>query len=90
MARLRRLNLTDEKKQEMIEHRDHHPSPQVRERCAGLLKIADGKSAHWVARQGLLKERDPDTVYNWLNIYQAEGLEGLIVHQHGGARRRRL
>ncbi|GEM_PF-1418444 len=26
-------------------------------------------------------------VYNWLNIYQEEGLSGIITHQHGGPRR---
>jgi hypothetical protein len=90
MARRRTLTLTEEEHQVLIEHRDHDLHPQVRERCAALLKIAEGKSPHWVARHGLLKERDPDTVYNWLNIYQAEGLAGLMARRHGGARRRGL
>ena len=90
MAHRRTLTLTEEERQELIEHRDHNPHPQVRERCAAMLKIAEGKSPHWVARHGLLKERDPDTVYNWLNIYEAKGLVGLIARQHGGARRRGL
>ena len=90
MARLRKLVVTEEQEQELIEHRDHNSSPQVRERCAALLKIAEGKTPHWVAQNGLLKERDPDTVYNWLNIYEEKGIEGLIAHQHGGARRRGL
>jgi hypothetical protein len=38
----------------------------VRERCGALLKIAAGHSPHAVATQGLLKPRDPDTVYGWL------------------------
>ncbi len=86
MARQRTLTLTEEERGQLEDHRDHHASPQVRERCAALLKVADGKSPHWVAQHGLLKERDPDTVYHWLNIYQAEGLAGLIVRQHGGPR----
>jgi transposase len=40
-----------------------------------------------VALSGLLKARDPDTVYNWLDIYETEGLEGLQGHQQGGSRR---
>lgn len=84
---LRTLKLTDKQRQELIHHRDHDPQPHVRERCAALLKIADGKAPYWVARQGLLKKRDPDAVYNWLNIYQEEGLSGIITHQHGGPRR---
>jgi hypothetical protein len=44
-------------------HRDHDPKPYVRERSAAMLKIADGQSPHAVALCGLLKPRDPDTVY---------------------------
>lgn len=68
----------------------HHPLPHVRERCAALLKIADGHSPHWVAQQGLYQPRDPDSVYQWLTWYQQEGLAALIHHRHGGAHRRRL
>lgn len=70
--------------------RDHDPRPQVRERCAALLKIADGQSAHAVARHGLLKPRQPDTVYRWLTIYQRCGLGLLLRRIHGGDRRRWL
>ena len=68
----------------------HHPSPQVRERCAAVLKVAEGHSPHWVARCGLLRPRDPDTIYQWLGWYQQDGLPGLLARQHGGAHRRRL
>jgi transposase len=34
-------------------------------------------SGRQVARQGLLKERDPDSVYSWFHRYQAAGLAGL-------------
>ncbi len=51
------------------------------------LKIADGHSAHWVARHGLLKPRDPDTIYAWLSRYETMGFAGLIVRQPGGDRR---
>jgi hypothetical protein len=40
-----------------------------------------------VAQAGLLRPRDPDTVYAWLDHYQHEGLPGLLGHQHGGPRR---
>jgi hypothetical protein len=62
----------------------------VRERCAAVLKIADGSTAHAVARAGLLKARDPDTLYAWLDRYATEGLVGLTEHRHGGYRRSRL
>jgi transposase len=70
-----------------VELRDHAPQPYIRERSAAMLKIADGHSPHWVARQGLLRPRDPDTVYGWLNCLESEGIEGLCAHAHGGARR---
>lgn len=87
MAQRRTLLLTNEQKQELVQLRDQTKREYVRERCAALLKIAAGQTAHWVAQAGLLKPRDPDTVYNWLNIYEAEGIAGLQTHQQGGNRR---
>lgn len=87
MPSRRTLNLTQGEEEKLVEHLDHDPQPYVRERCAAILKIAQGKSAHWVSQHGLLQQRDPDTVYNWLNIYETEGLAGLIARQHGGYRR---
>jgi hypothetical protein len=86
----RTLDLTDRQRQELIDYREHHPKPYVRERCAALLKIADGLSPHAVARTGLLKPRDPDTVYSWLDCYERHGLPSVVWFQHGGNSRRRL
>jgi hypothetical protein len=87
---IRTLTLTEAQSQELKQHRDHDPRFWMRERCAALLKIAEGKSPHWVARNGLLKPRDPDTVYAWLNIYEGKGVQGLIQRTQGQNRRRRL
>ena len=87
MPRRRTLTLSEDQRQQLSEHRDHDPRPYVRERCAALLKVADGWAAHAVARHGLLKVRQPETLYGWLDRYQAEGLPGLLAHQHGGYRR---
>ena len=87
MSQRRTLALTAAQRQQLLHHRDHDPRPYVRERCAALLKIAGGRSPHAVARAGLLRPRDPDTVYHWLDRYQAEGLAGVLAHQHGGDRR---
>jgi hypothetical protein len=87
MPSRRTLNLNPEEEEKLVEQLDHDSRPYVRERCAAILKIARGKSPHWVSQQGLLQQRDPDTVYNWLNIYETEGLAGLIARQHGGYRR---
>jgi hypothetical protein len=88
MAWFRTLSLTEPERQTLVEARSHHPAPAVRERAAALLKIADGRRAHWVARHGLLQPRDPDTVYGWLDRYQQHGLVGILGCRHGGPRRR--
>ena len=89
MAR-RTLSLTEEQRQELLRLRDHDARPYVRERGAALLKIAAGDTAHRVAKRGLLKPRDPDTLYSWLDLYQASGAQGLIAHPQGGSRGRYL
>ena len=87
MVERRTLALFSQERRTLEHHRDHDPRPYVRERCAALLKIADGMSPYAVARAGLLKMRDPDTVYSWLTHYEAAGVEGVIASQHGGPRR---
>ena len=84
----RTLSLTEDQRQALADRRDHDSRPYVRERCAALLKVADGQAPYAVARHGLLRPRDPDTVYHWLALYQSEGLDGLIDHPHGGDHRR--
>jgi hypothetical protein len=90
MAARREVVLVPEERARVERARDHDPHPQVRERCAALLKVADGQAAHAVARRGLLRPRDPDTVYGWLDLYAREGLAGLSRRRHGGDRRGRL
>jgi hypothetical protein len=86
MAKRRELNLTARQVRELESYRDHDERPYVRERCAALLKIVAGDSPHHVARAGLLKPRDPDTVYAWLEAYEHEGVAGVLAHQQGGTR----
>lgn len=71
------LSLSEPAREELVALRDHAPRAYLRERAAALLKIAQGTSAHQVARSGLLKPRDPDTVYSWVQRYRAWGVEGL-------------
>ena len=63
MPKRRTLELAPEEQRHLAHYRDHDERPFVRERCAALLKIASGKSPHSVAQHGLLKKRDPDTLY---------------------------
>lgn len=90
MTPKRTLVLTGEQKISLQEIRDHDPRPWARERCAAILKIAADSSPHWVAQKGLLKVRDPDTVYFWLKLYTQGGVPTLLTRQPGGVRRRRL
>jgi winged helix-turn helix protein len=82
----RTVKLSSCERNELIEHRNHDPRPDVRERCAAVLKVADGQSPHAVAQQGLLRPRDPDTVYGWLDRYEQEGIDGLLSGRQGGSR----
>jgi transposase len=86
-AYLRTLKIKSQRARKRLRwHRDHDPKPYVRERCAAILKIADGLSPHAIARTGLLKPRDPDTVYAWLDAYEADGFDGLVQRPQGGYR----
>jgi transposase len=73
------LELSPEERDKLEWARDNHEKPYIRERCAALLKIANGWSGLQVALEGLLKRRDPDTVYDWVDRYKAEGFEGLFI-----------
>lgn len=84
------LMLSEEEELTLQEALYHHPHPDARERAAALLKIAEGQSPHAVAKNGLLRPRDPDSVYQWLEYYEREGIAGLFHRRHGGAHRRRL
>jgi hypothetical protein len=78
------LPLTPEQRAELEQARDHDPRPYLREHAAAILKIADGSSGRQTALQGLLKPRWPDTIYHWVERYQAEGLKGLEVRTGRG------
>lgn len=73
------LELSESEKRELENIRDHHPKPYMRERAAAILKLADGLSANFIARFGLLKERDPETVGSWRRIFLSEGTAGLSI-----------
>ena len=81
--RRRTLILTDSQRAELTALRDHDRRPYLRERAAALLRIAAGESPHAVARHGILKPRAPDTLYDWLDRYAAQGVAGLIQLPRG-------
>jgi hypothetical protein len=83
---MHRLLLTDAQRAALVQLRDSGGKPYLRERAAALLKIAAGQSAASVARTGLLRPRQPDTVCRWLTRYRAEGIAGL--HDRSGRGRK--
>lgn len=78
------LPLKAEQKDELVFLRDHDARPYIRERAAALLKIATGQSGLQVATTGLLKRREPDTIYQWVQRYQTEGIAGLTIRSGRG------
>jgi hypothetical protein len=84
MAQARHLELSVEQEQELRWARDHHPKAYVRSKCAGILKVAAGASMRQVAATGLLKPVAEETVSEWIERYQGEGLAGLLVHTGRG------
>ena len=84
MAARRALELSNEQRAALERVRDRHPKAHMREKAAALLKVADGQTPNAVAKGGLLKARDPDTVYRWLDRYAADGIEGLLVKSGRG------
>lgn len=84
MPQRRTLTLTTEQRTELERTVASHVKAYMRERAAALLKIADGQSPYHVAQHGLLRERDPDTVYAWLTNYEQAGLAGLQIQPGRG------
>jgi hypothetical protein len=84
MPKRRYFTPTEAEKAELEIVRDSHKKPYMREKASALLKIAAGQSPHRVATDSLLKPRDPDAIYEWLDRYEAEGVEGLLVKQGRG------
>lgn len=86
MPKRRYLEISKIQKKELEHVRDHHEKPYMREKASALLKIANGMSPHSVATSGLLKPRDPDSIYSWIKRYESDGIEGLRVG-HGRGRK---
>jgi hypothetical protein len=78
MPKRRYLTLSASQREELEQIWRRDPRPYMRERASALLQIADGRSGHWVAQNGLLRRRKPDTVYDWLNAYEQGGAAALV------------
>ena len=71
------LKLTKKERDLLVSIRDKDEKAYRREKAAALLKIGEGQSPHEVAKQGLLKERDPDTIYSWVKDFVTTGIKSL-------------
>lgn len=83
------VNLSEEQRTELIDVRDHHEKPYMREKAAAVLKVAgppgeEGQSGRQVALHGLLRERRPKTVHGWIHTYKEEGIDGFVVEEGRG------
>jgi transposase len=78
------IKLSESQQAELEEARDHSVKAYLREWAAAILKIAEGKSASEVARSGLLKRRQYQTVCAWAQRYQEAGIAGLAIRQGRG------
>jgi hypothetical protein len=56
-----------------------HRRPYMRERAAAILQVADGGAVRVVARRGILRPRDRDTVSDWVHRYLENGVDGLLM-----------
>ena len=86
MAKHHKLELSEADIHALVKLRDKGDPAYLRERATAMLKIHEGVSPHAVACNGLLKKRDPDTVYTWLRHYREQGLRGLF-HRPGRGRK---
>lgn len=84
MPQARNVTLSREQAKELRRARDFHPRFSVRTKAAAILKIAAGASILHVATHGLLRRYDDNTIREWLNRYEAEGLDGLEIRPGRG------
>lgn len=78
------IHLTQDQRRELETVRDHHEKPYMRERAAAILKITEGMSGLQVSTNGLLKSRDPDTIYEWVHRWEQAGMAGLRIRPGRG------
>jgi hypothetical protein len=84
MSKARKVEISEEQRQELKRVRDHHKIAYYRERASAILKVADGMPLSRVAKEGLLKKRRAETVREWVNRYEQEGIAGLGVREGRG------
>jgi transposase len=84
MAKPLQIELDQTARTQLERLRDTGDKAYVRERAAAILKIAEGMSASEVAKRGLHKPRQYQSVCEWVHRYEAEGIAGLYIRDGRG------
>ena len=70
-----KLRLSGRHRQQLERTARTHKKPQVREKAAAVLKVANGQSVSLVAKTGLLTSRHRSAVYEWIDQYFTHGID---------------
>lgn len=70
-----KLRLSGRHRQQLERTARTHKKPQVREKAAAVLKVANGQSVSLVAETGLLTPRHRSTIYEWIDQYFTHGID---------------
>jgi hypothetical protein len=84
MAGKRKVVLSDQQYAELIRTRDHHSIPYLRQRAAAIIKVSEGASMTKVGKYGLLRKVRHETISEWIDRYEQEGIHGLYVKEGRG------
>ena len=87
MANRTRITLSAEQRADLVQIRGHHAKRYVRERAAAIVQVADGKTVADVARRGLIRHRQDETVSVWIQRYRDQGVQGLEIQAGRGRKR---
>jgi len=79
MPNATRIVLSAAQTAELEAVRRSHSKAYLRERASAVLKVAAGQSVRQVAEYGLLKRHEPETVSQWIRVYQQQGLAGWSI-----------
>jgi transposase len=82
--RRRTVELSQEQRQDLVQVREHDERPYMRIKAGAILKVAAGETIRTVAREGLHRPYDEDTVRHWIDRYEQEGIDGLRVQAGRG------
>src|SRR5579859_222660 len=84
MAEKRKVVLSDQQYAELVKTRDHHAVPYMRQRAAAIIKVSEGASMTHVGKYGLLRKVRHETISEWIDRYEREGINGLYVREGRG------